>query len=138
MVAANLLANINLHDHLVVARPPRRVDVQCEGDRPTAPFRGSVVGRLVLICRDRVGTEHDLPSPSDPCHLDAHRPATGRRHVQTDLAARAGRLRPAVPRNHFTTHFPTITGPLSRMPWRRSELRVWVGDGRGRSPAGAR
>ena len=113
VVAPHLLADVDLHDDLVVARPPRRVDVERERDRPAAPLRGRVLRRLVLVGRDRVGTEHDLPSRADPCHLDAHRPPARRRHVQTDLLARAHRLRPAVPRHHFAPHLPTLTGPIT-------------------------
>jgi hypothetical protein len=43
----------------------------------------------VLVGFDRGRTEHDLPTRADPCHLDAHRPPSGRRHVQADLLARA-------------------------------------------------
>src|SRR5206468_10926567 len=100
--------NVDLHDDLVVARPPRRVDVQRERDRPAATLRGSVLRRLVLVGRDRVRAEHDLPTRADPRHLDAHRPPSGRRQVQTDLLARAYRLRPAVPRNHLAPHRPTL------------------------------
>ena len=110
VVAPHLLADVDLHDDLVVARPPRRVDVERERDRPAAPLRGRVLRRLVLVGRDGVGAEHDLAARADPRHLDAHRPPAGRRHVQTDLLARAHRLRPAVPRHHLARHRPTLTG----------------------------
>ena len=89
VVASHLLADVDLHDDLVVAGPPRRVDVERERDGPAATLRRRVLGRLVLVGRDGVSGEHDLPLPADPCDLDPHRPRTGRRHVQPDLFPRA-------------------------------------------------
>jgi hypothetical protein len=88
VVSSQLLADVDLHDDLVVTRLPRRVDVQRERNGPTASLGGSVVWRLVRVCRDGVVAEHDLPSATHPCHLDAHRPCTGRQ-VQPDLLPRA-------------------------------------------------
>jgi len=86
------------------------IDVERKRDRPAASLRGSVLRRFVLVGRNagRRCTEHDLSSRADPCHLDAHRPPTGRRHVQTDLLAQTARLRPAIPRHHVARHHPTL------------------------------
>ena len=62
-VTAHLLADGNLHDHLVVARAPPRLDVNQEHDRPAAPLRGSILRRLVLVRGHGVGTEDDLRCP---------------------------------------------------------------------------
>ncbi len=85
VVAPHLVADVDLHDDLVVPRPPRRIDVQREGDGPSAPLRRGVLRSLVLVGRYRVRAENDLASHPDPCHLDAYRPPSRRRNVQADL-----------------------------------------------------
>ena len=118
VVAPDLLADVDLHDDLVVAGAPGRIDVQGQRHGPPAPLRGGVLRRLVLVGRDGVGAEHDLAPSADPCHLDPHRPAARRRQVQADLLARADRLRPAVPRHHLACHGATLTRPDDAAPGR--------------------
>ena len=63
VVPPDLLAHVDLHDDLVVARAPRRVDVQRQGRGPPAPLGGRVARRLVLAGGDRVGAEdHVAPA----------------------------------------------------------------------------
>ena len=73
-IAPHLSLDVDLHDDLVVARPPGRVDVQHESDGPVAPLRGSIPRRLVLVCSHCVRPKHHVASRADPCHLNAHRP----------------------------------------------------------------
>ncbi len=112
VVAAHLLSDVDLHDDLVVAGAPRAVDGERERGGPAAALRRCVLRCLVLVDRDagRRRAEQHLASRADPRHLDAHRPPTGRRHVQADLLARDNRLRPAIPRHHFARHRMTLTG----------------------------
>ncbi len=108
-VTAHLLADVDLHHDLVVARPPRLVDVQRESNGPSAPGRGGAFRRLMLFGCDRVRPEDDVPVRADPCHLYAHWPARRRRNVQANRRAPRHRLRPAIPGDHFAVHLRTLT-----------------------------
>ena len=63
-VAPHLVADVDLHDDLVVARAPRRTDVEGECRRPPATVRCGIPRRVVFAGRDRVGGEHDFASPA--------------------------------------------------------------------------
>jgi hypothetical protein len=104
VVASDLLSHVDLHHHLVVTRPPRPVDVQCEGHRPATALGGGLLRRLVLVGRHGGRAEDDFPASTQPGYLDVHRAPRGGRNVQAHLLPRAYGLGPAVTRHHLTCH----------------------------------
>ena len=116
VAASGSAADVDLEGHLVVARRPRRIDLDGARRRPPAPLgRGAGGGRMIADLDAWVGEDHG-PDRADAGHLDGGRPPTGRRQVQPDALAGAGGLRPAVPDNRLVGHRATL---MVTPAWRR-------------------